>query len=197
MLTIAGGVILGVIGLWVILAIAGVILSSLEEIAAGCIVIIGFLAIIGVFVWLDSEWPEIDWFRTALAGMGLLFSAFIAFIAILDFPVLKKTKLFKKIRSYFKVNVDEGRIILMRDAYEKILLSINERDRKKLKFFKDEAKLIYVDQKYIVSEKREFSLYENMNGYCIKSADKKITEYKSIDEAQNKMIFIINILLSE
>jgi hypothetical protein len=92
MLTIAGGVILGVIGLWLIFALIGTISENIEEIAQGCVLVIGLLVVLGFALWLDSEWPEIDWTKTAFAAVGLLLATILVTGLFLGSPILKKSQ---------------------------------------------------------------------------------------------------------
>lgn len=92
MLTIAGGVILGVIGLWLIFALIGTISENIEEIAQGCALVIGLLVVLGFALWLDSEWPEIDWTKTAFAAVGLLLATILVMGLFLGSPIFKKSQ---------------------------------------------------------------------------------------------------------
>ena len=92
MLAIAGGVIIGFLGLWAILALIGTIAENGEEIAQGCAFILGLLVIIGFGVWLDSEWPEIDWMKTAVAALGILFAIGVAIGHFYDSPLGEKLR---------------------------------------------------------------------------------------------------------
>jgi hypothetical protein len=90
MLAIAGGIILGVIGLLAILWLVGAVIENQEEVAQGCAFIVGLLFIIGIGAWLDSEWPEINWIKTAFAAIGCLFAALMAVALFHDSPLLQK-----------------------------------------------------------------------------------------------------------
>jgi hypothetical protein len=72
MLEIAGGVILGGLGIILILWLIGLMAESAEEIAAGCGLLLIALAVFGVWYFLDSEFPEIDWVKTAFAFFGII-----------------------------------------------------------------------------------------------------------------------------
>lgn len=72
MLEIAGGVILGGLGIILILWLIGLIAENTEEIAAGCGLFLIALAVFGVWYFLDSEFPEIDWVKTAFAFFGII-----------------------------------------------------------------------------------------------------------------------------
>jgi membrane-bound ClpP family serine protease len=93
MLTIAGGVIIGILGLWVIIAIIGAIFENIEEIALGCAVLFGVIALIGVWAFLDGMWPEIDWIKTAFATAGGLFAALVAILLIRESRLVRKIRL--------------------------------------------------------------------------------------------------------
>lgn len=73
MLEIAGGVIIGGLGIIVILWLIGLAASNAEEIGAGCGLILAALAVYGGWYFLDSEFPEIDWIKTAAALIGAIF----------------------------------------------------------------------------------------------------------------------------
>ena len=72
MLEIAGGVIIGGLGIIVILWLIGLAASNAEEIGAGCGLILAALAVYGGWYFLDSEFPEIDWIKTAFALFGII-----------------------------------------------------------------------------------------------------------------------------
>ena len=59
MLAIAGGVTLGILGVIAILWLVSAVIENQAEVAQGCALILGLIVIIGVWVWLDNEWPEI------------------------------------------------------------------------------------------------------------------------------------------
>lgn len=92
MLTIAGGVIIGILGLWAILALIGVIAENAEDIAQGCAVVVGVIALIGAWAFLDEMWPEIDWIKTAFAAVGGGFAAFVAMAMIWDSGPVRKLR---------------------------------------------------------------------------------------------------------
>lgn len=72
MLEIAGGVILGGLGILLILWLIGLIAENAEEIASVVGFLLAALAVFGVWYFLDSEFPEIDWIKTAFALFGII-----------------------------------------------------------------------------------------------------------------------------
>ena len=72
MLEIAGGVIIGGLGILLILWIIGLIAENAEEIASVVGFLLAALAVFGVWYFLDSEFPEIDWIKTAFALFGII-----------------------------------------------------------------------------------------------------------------------------
>jgi len=90
MLTIAGGIGLGFFALAVIGAILGVIAENIEEIAAGCVLLSGVAAVVGVWAFLDDQWPEIDWVKTALAVICCAFIGWIAIAALLSSELISR-----------------------------------------------------------------------------------------------------------
>ena len=73
MLEIAGGVIIGGLGILLILWLIGLIAENAEEIASVVGFLLAALAVFGVWYFLDSEFPEIDWIKTAAALIGAIF----------------------------------------------------------------------------------------------------------------------------
>lgn len=92
MLTIAGGVIIGILGLWAILALVGVIVENAEDIALGFAVVVGVIVLIGAWAFLDEMWPEIDWIKTAFAAVGGGFTAIVAMAMIWDSGPVRKLR---------------------------------------------------------------------------------------------------------
>jgi hypothetical protein len=84
MLEIAGGVILGGLGIIVILWLIGLAASNAEEVGAGCGLILAALAVYGGWYFLDSQFPEIDWIKTAFALIGAIFLALFIYGAIIS-----------------------------------------------------------------------------------------------------------------
>ncbi|OYY67999.1 MAG: hypothetical protein B7Y44_10460 [Sphingomonadales bacterium 28-55-16] len=72
MLEIAGGVILGGLGILIILWLIGLIAENAEDIASVFGILLAALAVFGVWYFLDSEFPEIDWIKTAFALFGII-----------------------------------------------------------------------------------------------------------------------------
>lgn len=72
MLEIAGGVIIGGLGILLILWLIGLIAENAEEIASVVGFLLAALAVFGVWYFLDSEFPEIDWIKTAFALFGII-----------------------------------------------------------------------------------------------------------------------------
>lgn len=72
MLEIAGGVILGGLGILLILWLIGLIAENAEDIASVFGFLLAALAVFGVWYFLDSEFPEIDWIKTAFALFGII-----------------------------------------------------------------------------------------------------------------------------
>ena len=72
MLEIAGGVIIGGLGIIVILWLIGLMAENVEEIASVVGFLLAALAVFGVWYFLDSEFPEIDWIKTAFALFGII-----------------------------------------------------------------------------------------------------------------------------
>ena len=79
MLEIAGGVILGGLGIMLIIWLIGLISENADEVAAGCGLVLAALAVFGVWYFLDSEFPEIDWIKTALAFFGVIILLFFGY----------------------------------------------------------------------------------------------------------------------
>lgn len=92
MLTIAGGIVLGFLALGLIGAILGAIVENAEEIAVGCTFLLGAAALLGLWAFLDAQWPEIDWIKTAFALAGGLFAAMLAIVVVIDSPLVKKLR---------------------------------------------------------------------------------------------------------
>lgn len=92
MLTIAGGIVLGFLALGLIGAILGAIIENGEEIAAGCTFLLGASALLALWAFLDAQWPEIDWIKTAFALAGGLFAAMLAIVVVIDSPLVKKLR---------------------------------------------------------------------------------------------------------
>lgn len=72
MLEIAGGVILGGLGILLILWLIGLIAENAEEIASVVGFLLAALAVFGVWYFLNSEFPEIDWIKTAFSLFGII-----------------------------------------------------------------------------------------------------------------------------
>ena len=79
MLEIAGGVILGGLGIILILWLIGLIAENAEDIASVFGFLLAALAVFGVWYFLDSEFPEIDWIKTALAFFGIIILVFFGY----------------------------------------------------------------------------------------------------------------------
>lgn len=90
MLTIAGGIVLGLLALGLIGAILRAIIENAEEIAVGCTFLLGAAALLGLWAFLDAQWPEIDWIKTAFALAGGLFAAMLAIGFVIDSPLVRE-----------------------------------------------------------------------------------------------------------
>lgn len=102
MLTIAGGVILGLFGFALILWIISLIVSNSEAIGVGFFILLAILAVYGAWAFLDAQWPEIDWIKTAFALIGgiiALVFIYVFSISYRDSPRIKidNKKLYKEI----------------------------------------------------------------------------------------------------
>ncbi len=102
MLTIAGGVILGLFGFALILWIISLIVSNSEAIGVGFFILLAILAVYGAWAFLDAQWPEIDWIKTAFALIGgiiALVFIYVFAISYRDSPRIKidNKKLYKEI----------------------------------------------------------------------------------------------------
>lgn len=104
MLEIAGGVILGGLGILLILWLIGLMAENAEEIAAGCGFLLIAIAVFGVWYFLDTEFPEIDWIKTAFAALGILFLAAIIIEIIYEKYFKEKKENYHKIKKYVNKN---------------------------------------------------------------------------------------------
>jgi hypothetical protein len=150
MLTIAGGVILGVLGLLAIIVVIGVIAENAEEITAGCAVIIGLLVVIAVWAWLDSEWPEIDWIKTAFAVIGGALAILIAFGLLLDTPLAKSMRSRNSVFPMHANKVIKSKRT-MEDVYDDLMKALPEEAKSNLRFFDGTKSIVFEkDGNYIV-----------------------------------------------
>ena len=184
MLTIAGGVILGVLGLLAIIAAMGIIAENAEEIASGCAVIVGLLIVIGVWAWLDSEWPEIDWIKTALAAIGVALAILIAFGLLLDTPLAKRM-----LPRNSAVPMHPTKVIqstrTMEDVYDDLMKALPEEVKSKLKFYDDTKSIVFQkDMNYIV-----FS--DNSGAFRLRNVDGSIEEFALQSDAVEALLNLI------
>lgn len=185
MLTIAGGVILGVLGLWAIIALVGMIAENTEEIAAGCAVIIGLLIVIGVWAWLDSEWPEIDWIKTALALAGGALAILVAIGLLLDTPLAKRM-LAKKSAAPLHPNKIIQPKRPMEGVYEDLLKALPVEAKGNLKFFDETKSIVFrKNGNYIV-----FS--ENSGIFRLRNMDGTVEEFAVQSEAIGSLVNLIS-----
>ena len=150
MLAIAGGIILGVIGLLAILWLVGAVIENQEEVAQGCAFIVGLLVIIGIGAWLDSEWPEINWIKTAFAAIGCLFAALMAFAFFHDSPLLLKMTGKERPHSSSENN-KRSKIMTMKDIFHDINAKYSDDVKIDVKFFPESNRIvIYKDNHFTV-----------------------------------------------
>jgi hypothetical protein len=184
MLTIAGGIILGVLGLWVIIAIMGMIADNTEEIAGGCAVIIGLLIVIGIWAWLDSEWPEIDWIKTALALIGGALAILVAIGLVLDTPLAKRMLSRKSdVSPHPNIIIQPKRP--MEGVYEDLLKALPAEAKGNLKFYDGTKSIVFEKSgNYIV-----FS--DNSGIFRLRNADGSVQEFALQSEAVESLINLI------
>lgn len=151
MLTIAGGVILGGLGLLAIIAVMQVIDDNAEEIGVGCAVVVGLLAVVGVGAWLDSKWPEIDWIKTALALIGGCLAIFIAFGPLIDTPLVKRMRSRRTTVSLHSTKAVEPKRT-MKEVYDDLAGSLTAEAKTNLRlhngdlvFEKDKRRLVFYE----------------------------------------------------
>ena len=185
MLTIAGGVILGVLGLLAIIAAMGIIAENAEEIAAGCAVIVGLLIIIGVWAWLDSEWPQIDWIKTALAVIGGALAILIAIGLLIDTPLAKRMW-----RKSSTVSIHPTKDInpkrTMEDVYDDLIKALPEETKSNLKFYDGTKSIVFQkNMNYIV-----FS--ETSGTFRLRNVDGSVEEFALKSDAIEALLNLIS-----
>jgi hypothetical protein len=171
MLVIAGGIILGVIGLLAILWLVGAVIENQEEIAQGCAFIVGLLIIIAIGAWLDSEWPEINWINTALAVVGCLFAALMAFALLHDSPLFRK-----------KTDKEPPKI---RKIYFEIGDKVHHDIRSSLRYYEKLNEIIFFkDSKYVkYKDSKRIHFYFFNSQYVVRNEDGSLTKFEFQDEA--------------
>ena len=185
MLTIAGGVILGVLGLLAIIAAMGIIAENAEEIAAGCAVIVGLLIVIGVWAWLDSEWPEIDWIKTALAVIGGALAILVAIGLLIDTPLAKRMRSKNSVVPLHPTKVIQSKRT-MEDVYVDLMKSLPVDAKRNLKFYEGTKSIVFQkDGNYVV--------FSHSSGiYRLRNVDGSVEEFAIQGDALEALLNLIS-----